>query len=287
MAEGSVSNIYFRSTRRIGARHTSVLIEYSNCKQYLQLLTNSLRQGPLSVSLVSLFVPSYYFWYIRRSDRSTYSNCEQICRQLPHNFSMYDIHRTIRYYFLSLVIYLHTYIHKSDRIQYLLVLRSRVTCESCGKSIFQTVEDHKMPCKQIRRYGLCMYWCSRNIHFDWFHRQFMECYLFSFFFLVLYTSKTYLFSSCLCFLCNGLCEFCLAHFVFARTISLARVPLVVSRKQAQKFLGIALVHILGSTVLFTIGPLFLDWISYKSTQLYVRRTDQFNRKYRTDHTYSK
>ena len=144
-----------------------------------------------------------------------------------------------------------------------------------------------MPCKQIRRYGLCMYWCSRNIHFDWFHRQFMECYLFSFFFLVLYTSKTYLFSSCLCFLCNGLCEFCLAHFVFARTISLARVPLVVSRKQAQKFLGIALVHILGSTVLFTIGPLFLDWISYKSTQLYVRRTDQFNRKYRTDHTYSK
>ena len=31
-------------------------------------------------------------------------------------------------------------------------------------------------------------------------------------------------------------------------------------------LGIALVHILGSKVLFTIGPLFLDWIFLKSTQ---------------------
>ena len=126
MAEGSVSNIYIRSTRRIGARHTSVLIEYSNCKQYLQLLTNSLRQGPLSVSLVSLFVPSYYFWYIRRSDRSTYSNCEQICRQLPHNFSMYDRHRTIRYgttFFLSSSTYIPTYIKVIEYNTYLFYVR--------------------------------------------------------------------------------------------------------------------------------------------------------------------
>ena len=124
MAEGSVSNIYIRSTRRIGARHTSVLIEYSNCKQYLQLLTNSLRQGPLSVSLVSLFVPSYYFWYIRRSDRRlTQIVSKSVGSYLTISLCTIYIIQYDTAFFLSSSTYIPTYIKVIKYNTYLFYVR--------------------------------------------------------------------------------------------------------------------------------------------------------------------